>query len=75
MLIRLGNLELPGDLDPVALVGGDSNDCAVRPWLESRQGNDPDESGVLDVGELRVDRGDVRAEHAVGEDALRISID
>ena len=30
---------------------------------------------VLDVGKLRVDRGDVRAEHAVGEHALRIAID
>ena len=73
LLARFSNLELPGDLHLFALVGGDSNDRAVRPGSSPGRGTTP--MNCVRRREIRVDRGDVRAEHAVGEHALRIAID
>ena len=75
LLARLSNLELPGDLHLFALVGGDSNDRAVRPGSSPGRGTTPMNPACARRREIRVDRGDVRAEHAVGEHALRIAID
>jgi hypothetical protein len=74
-LVRRGHLERPDDLDLVPGAGDDPDDRLVGAGLESRHRDDADEPAVLDVGELRVDGGDVRAERAVGEHAARRTVD